>query len=165
MRVTREAKDRACYYQKRKWHFLKENDPVAYRKLLDENRLRHKAWTEKKLSEDPLYFKRKKIEYTKRTFEQRREKNLIRNYGLSIAQYEALVIFQGGRCAICGTDKPKERHKSGNLHVDHDHKTGKRRGLLCGSCNSALGLFKDDPEIISKAAQYLRSFSEVLIVV
>jgi hypothetical protein len=53
--------------------------------------------------------------------------------GVSDADYEALLAAQGGGCAICG-NPPKTRR----LHVDHDHKTGKVRGLLCHRCNRAL---------------------------
>jgi hypothetical protein len=63
---------------------------------------------------------------------------------------------QGGRCLICGTaegDAPR-----GRLHVDHDHKTGALRALLCGNCNLGLGHFKDDPVRIRSAIDYLRRF-------
>ena len=53
--------------------------------------------------------------------------------GLPLAEYDALLAAQGGGCAICG-NAPKTRR----LHVDHDHKTGKVRGLLCHRCNRAL---------------------------
>jgi len=58
--------------------------------------------------------------------------------GLSLEDYDALLVAQGGGCAICGTT-PKSRR----LHVDHDHKTGKVRGLLCMRCNRALPTWVD----------------------
>jgi len=57
---------------------------------------------------------------------------------------------QGHACAMCG-DKPTDK----KLGVDHNHKTGAIRGLLCGTCNTALGMLKDDPAIILKAYNYL----------
>lgn len=72
-------------------------------------------------------------------------------YGLTPEHYEALLSAQGGRCAICG-GRP-----TGNLHVDHDHNTGKVRGLLCGRCNPALGAFQDSPRILLAAVRYLEA--------
>lgn len=67
-------------------------------------------------------------------------------------EYEALVAKQQGLCAICGSTCSSGR----NLAVDHCHKTGKVRGLLCGNCNRAIGQLGDDPERIERAASYLR---------
>lgn len=58
---------------------------------------------------------------------------------------------QGGVCAIC-----KEKPKNGRLAIDHLHGTDKVRGLLCSPCNTALGLFKDDPERLAAAIEYLK---------
>lgn len=69
---------------------------------------------------------------------------------LTADEYDALSERQGGRCAICG-DVPK-----GRLVVDHDHETGKVRGLLCNFCNAALGFFRDDPHRLIAAANYLQ---------
>lgn len=71
-------------------------------------------------------------------------------YGLSITQYEQMYFNQSGLCSIC--DNPL----IGNLMVDHDHLTGKVRGLLCGRCNSGLGHFCDDIDSMCRAQAYLR---------
>lgn len=75
-------------------------------------------------------------------------------YGISLAQYEEMLVAQDGRCRICGSDKADSRGRS--LHVDHDHATGRVRGLLCNQCNHAIGLLQDSPERFERAADYLR---------
>lgn len=72
---------------------------------------------------------------------------LRRTYGISLVQFDELVLAQGGCCAVC--DCPAK------LCVDHDHKTNKVRGLLCGNCNRAIGLLKDSPSRAQKVAWYL----------
>lgn len=74
-------------------------------------------------------------------------------YGLSPDRYEELMLAQDGRCAICRSDAWPG--KGNRPHVDHDHATGKVRGLLCASCNNGLGRFADDPERLRAAADYL----------
>jgi hypothetical protein len=69
-------------------------------------------------------------------------------YGLTVDDYEILISEQDGGCAICGDN-------SHTLHVDHDHKTGKVRGLLCRLCNTALGKFIDDRQLLEAAILYL----------
>lgn len=76
----------------------------------------------------------------------------MRTYGISDANYAALLSQQGGCCAIC-RQPPGER----SLAVDHDHLTGRIRGLLCGLCNTALGLLRDNPDLIDRASAYLRN--------
>lgn len=75
-----------------------------------------------------------------------------RNYGISLDDYNELFQKQNGLCAICF--KPETRMKY-RLHIDHCHGTGKIRGLLCNTCNRALGLFKDNPEVLLRAYKYL----------
>jgi hypothetical protein len=75
----------------------------------------------------------------------------LRAYGLTQADWDALIERQGNRCAICRTDKPGGRGE--RWHIDHD--TGRVRGLLCGRCNSAIGMLQHDPEIIRAAALYV----------
>lgn len=72
-------------------------------------------------------------------------------YDLTVEQVEEMAA-KG--CAICGTVEWNGRHK--RPHVDHDHKTGRVRGILCSECNTGLGKFKDDPTILEAALAYLR---------
>lgn len=74
-------------------------------------------------------------------------------YGLTDEQYEALLTRQDGRCAICKTNEWSGHHKK--PHVDHDHATGRVRGILCNNCNQGLGRFADDPVRLMAAARYL----------
>jgi hypothetical protein len=78
----------------------------------------------------------------------------LRQYHLSMEQYQAMEDRQSNLCAICGKP-PKGRV----LHIDHCHRSGKVRALLCGSCNMILGLANDDQEILMKALAYLREHS------
>lgn len=78
-----------------------------------------------------------------------RKSNLKRQFGLSIESYNKLLERQHGVCAICG-EKP-----SIELNVDHCHKTGQVRGLLCSPCNLGLGNFKDNSNRLYKAVEYL----------
>ena len=84
-----------------------------------------------------------------RTTLSQRKSHLRIAFGISVEEYDALVHKQDGKCAICGIT-PK-----GNLHVDHDHSTGKIRGLLCNPCNSGIGLLGDDIVIMQAAIRYL----------
>ncbi|HUW09593.1 MAG TPA: endonuclease VII domain-containing protein [Anaerolineae bacterium] len=86
---------------------------------------------------------------------QDQEAHLKRAYGLSLADYDAILADQGGGCAICGA-LPGDDAK-GRLHVDHDHETGQVRGLLCGNCNHALGSFRDSIALMRSAIAYLES--------
>jgi hypothetical protein len=82
---------------------------------------------------------------------ERRIKNAQYRYGVSPEQYELLLKIQGGRCFICKTI-PKR-----TLCIDHCHKSKKVRGLLCDKCNRGLGYFNDSLDLITAAADYLKS--------
>lgn len=86
-----------------------------------------------------------------------RDALFLKKYGITHDQYDAMAAAQGGVCAICGGTKAIDKWKSGlrNLQVDHCHDTGKVRGLLCFSCNTALGHFGDDLALVQKALVYL----------
>lgn len=73
-------------------------------------------------------------------------------YGITLDEYETVLLAQEGLCAICGTEPVEER-----LNVDHCHQSGRFRGLLCRPCNWGLGNFRDDPSLLLRAADYLAS--------
>jgi hypothetical protein len=81
---------------------------------------------------------------------------------MSPEDYETLLVQQGGVCAICRQGVDSGRFLCGALNVDHDHKTGIVRGLLCGFCNCAIGKLNDDPDLLDRAAVYLRDKSSVV---
>ncbi len=83
----------------------------------------------------------------------RRERagHLMRKYGMTIEQYDAMLEAQGGGCYICG--RPPRDDIS--LHVDHDHSTGEIRGILCFRCNNALADFQEDTGLLRNAIGYL----------
>lgn len=80
------------------------------------------------------------------------DENIRRKYGVTTEDYERMLADQDGRCAICGATEPGGK---GQFHVDHCHKGGQVRGLLCHHCNLGLGHFKDDTERIKAAIAYL----------
>jgi len=115
----------------------------------------------------PEKSKTNKTEYRKNHREQERERSgkwyknnpdkarnghLKRRYGIDQPTYLTLLASQGGKCAICGT---AESGGHGVWHIDHDHETGKIRGLLCHGCNTALGGFGDNPDRLLAAVDYL----------
>jgi len=89
----------------------------------------------------------------------RRNWSLIKKYGISLEDFNLMFLNQNNRCLICNCvmQLPKEQMGQGMdvVAIDHDHKTGQVRGLLCNSCNKGLGHFKDDKKILSKAIKYL----------
>jgi peptide methionine sulfoxide reductase MsrB len=76
--------------------------------------------------------------------------------GFTPEEFNTKLEEQGGVCAICGTDNPGKL----DFCADHDHANGTKRGVLCRKCNSGLGHFNDDPEIISKAINYLIHYTK-----
>ena len=100
------------------------------------------------------YFKAYKQRHKERDAESAKGRQLKYLYGISLHDYDRLLEKQNGRCKICGTTHPGGK---GRFHVDHNHDTGKVRGLLCNSCNTGLGRFKDSPTLLLSAHHYLLS--------
>jgi len=85
-------------------------------------------------------------------------------YGVDARRYQQMLVEQNGVCAVCGQ---QERHADGltgkqkDLAVDHCHDTGAVRALLCSACNTAIGLFNDDPKLLGAAKEYLAKHGRV----
>jgi hypothetical protein len=107
-----------------------------------------KIWDKEHLTERRMY-KEKNREKSKNQY-------LIKTYGITLEQYNQMLIEQNGVCAICGQKETrKSKYNKYTLSVDHNHKTGKVRGLLCHGCNNCLGTLKDDIKIFQSAIEYL----------
>jgi hypothetical protein len=86
-----------------------------------------------------------------------RKHHLKKKFGITMIDYENMLILQLSGCSICGrtimeTGKP--------LGIDHNHQTGTVRGLLCNKCNRGLGFLNDDTELLLKAIKYLNKWKE-----
>lgn len=94
--------------------------------------------------------------YVKRTSEYQRNWQLKVKFGITIDDYNKMLESQDYKCGIC------ERHMTEfnkNLGVDHNHKTGDIRGLLCQFCNTGLGLFREDLNLIKKVCNYIERYN------
>jgi len=87
--------------------------------------------------------------------EKERANKLMHNHGITIEEYDKLLAAQNGICVICGLPPNSKK-----LSVDHNHETGKIRGLLCKSCNRALGLVYESVDILAKMINYLETRNE-----
>ena len=115
------------------------------------NRARARAW---RLENAEQYWetKRRYVASGLKAVADRRS-YLKRSSGLSLDDYERMLKAQGGRCAIC-RQPPNPKI---SFHIDHDHQTGKVRGLLCFTCNNGLGQLQDSPVLLRKAAAYVEA--------
>jgi hypothetical protein len=150
------------------WAFIKdvpEKPESAQAKRCDST----KPW-----GKDNFYWKEKRVasedrkEYMRQWHRQARLANadyymdidLRKKYGITLEWYRNTLAKQNNVCAICKQPETAViRGKVIAMPVDHDHKTGKARGLLCTKCNQGLGLFRDNKDILQVAIQYLDSFS------
>ncbi len=91
----------------------------------------------------------KQREYQKTdAYKQAQRRSRMKQYGITVEDYDAMLLAQDGRCAVC--DRPMF-----GPHIDHDHVTGEVRGLLCRACNQGLGIFEDDVDRLLGALTYL----------
>ena len=137
-------------------------DSVPFGKTIEEHRIYYKWWRTRN-KED---YNKKRLEWAnknrkKRTI-QARNSYLKKKYNISNEEYYSLYNKQNGKCAICfqciEIILNKRGNNSNSCHLDHDHKTGKIRGMLCHSCNNALGHFKDNTKIMLQAVKYITNY-------
>lgn len=126
------------------WVDQRRGSPKSYCKEC--NRVAARNWRKSK----PGY----ESERYQATKSETRERHLLRKYNVSLADYEAMLNNQGGRCAICLA--PESEQFKGVFHVDHCHATGAVRGLLCRGCNHMLGVVGDNPATLMRAIAYLK---------
>lgn len=93
-----------------------------------------------------------------------RNYHYIKKYGIDVELFEIMWIAYRGKCDICNIDMIRPLKQKGQplntVCVDHDHKTGKVRGLLCSRCNKALGFFEDDLDKLQSAKKYLEKYND-----
>lgn len=112
------------------------------------------AYQKKNFEKVKVYSKNYLKSRSKYTAKQKRKWYLKVNYDIDVEDYDDIYIEQGGRCAICGRHQSEIKR---SLFIDHCHKTGLVRGLLCHKCNLLLGHSNDNPEILMNAIKYLGS--------
>ena len=96
-------------------------------------------------------------EYDKKRYNKVERVNRLKNYGIAVDDYDKMFKKQNGVCAICGKPETKiSRSGVRRLSIDHNHKTGKIRGLLCCKCNIGIGSFLESVEFLLKAIKYLK---------
>ena len=109
----------------------------------------HDCWNKFKHRNDRKYLKKKTMNRL-----HVRNSKLLKWYGITLEEYNEMLIKQGGVCAICNGVNKDGR----DLHVDHNHLTGKIRGLLCIDCNFLVHRAKDDRKILERAQEYLFNY-------
>ncbi len=108
----------------------------------------HEAWRLKNLGKAAEHARKWRAKYPQRS----KDLMIKKNYGLEAGTYDRMLALQNGKCAICETTRAGGK---GAFHVDHDHSSGKVRGLLCHDCNTGLGKFKDRAALLHSAVKYL----------
>lgn len=142
------------------WKKANPEKVEAYRlKGLENSRKRGRKWYYKHHEENKLNSAKYAKEWRQNNPEKRKtikRRHDLKKYGITEEQYEDMVLHQLGVCAIC---EKEQKDNSRRLDIDHCHKTGKVRGLLCSKCNTALGLLNEELELFNKAVNYLRKSS------
>lgn len=124
----------------------------ASRKDWAKRRAYEKAYRESTKTKQAVT-KRKWYELNREHVIKRTRRSAIKRlFGIDQAEVDRMFVEQNGACVICGNWLDQGR----NTHIDHNHVSGKVRGLLCGLCNKGLGLFKDSPDLLELASKYLR---------
>jgi len=134
---------KACNLEAKRQRYLADPAPA---------KARVKRWQQENAERLNAYRRNRRLEPEVK--ERERAGHLMRKYGITLAQYDAMLVEQGGRCFICRR-LPRD---DSSLHVDHDHSTQQVRGLLCFPCNNALADFQEDLDLLRQAMAYLRKY-------
>ena len=154
-----EHKTEISDYNK-KDHTQRQKDPIFRKKKAKSARTWYSENLERGRTTRSVHYRTNRVKYCQQGRERYAENpekffgRSLRKYGLTLAAYYSLLELQKNGCALCGSSTPGSRTK--HFCVDHDHTTGKVRGLLCNRCNRALGLAHDDSKLLLKMAAYVR---------
>jgi len=148
---------KSCTKTYRRNHHIKnlEHDKAIAKVWRDNTKERKRKHYEENREE----ILRKAKEYQQNNPDKIKNADLMRDFGISLEEYNKMLVDQNYGCAICGKSNTAVDKRSGkpkSLAVDHDHKTGKIRGLLCEAHNRALGMFHDNIEELMAAIKYLK---------
>jgi hypothetical protein len=153
--LTPEQKLQRAEYA-RKWRRKNPEKASKQSKLYRiRNKEKIKISNKKYREENNEYLQKINKEWYNENKEKVRDVQLNRTFGITLEEYNELLNKQNGVCSICG-DPPTIDQKK--FSIDHDHITGKIRGILCRGCNVGIGHFKDDPELLRKAINYIKNF-------
>ena len=118
--------------------------------------IKNREWRIKNVDRRDEHNKKRRENPVRKEYD--RQRGYMRKYGITRETYLAMREAQGYRCAICGLHEDEHKlSRWGNLCLDHNHKTGQIRSLLCAQCNKGLGSFKDSAIMLKWAAAYLES--------
>lgn len=142
-----------CYARGRYWQdeALREATKAASR--------RHWRKTKRALTDEQKAARRERVRGQYAADPRRFQSQVLKSkFGITLDDYDAMLVAQGGGCQICGAPPAGDKR----LAVDHCHETGRVRGLLCTPCNQALGLMRDDPNRLQRAIAYLSADAEFM---
>jgi hypothetical protein len=142
-------KNKNSYYQNNLIH-LKKYQKRYYKKNKNKRIKYNNQWRLNHKKHRKLYYIKNK--------NRAKGYELKRNYGITLFEKKQIIIKQNYRCLSCNTDLKKLNEKS--IHIDHDHVTNKIRGVLCASCNLALGILEENPKKIYKLYLYINNIKK-----
>jgi len=151
---AKKYKEMIKKWRKKNKSKLKEQSQTPHRKEY------MKKWRQK--PENKKKAAKRLREYRENNPEKRaliQRKSMLKNtYGVTLDWYDSKLEEQKGRCAICGVDNP-QRENTKHFSIDHNHSTGKVRGLLCVRCNTFIGYANEHPNVLQSAIKYLKKYN------
>lgn len=139
------------YYEANKERFAEGRKSDKYKKM--RKRYNERRRERYKVDEEYRHDIRRKVKNYQDSHPEARLAQRIKKYGITVDEYMEMYMAQDGKCAICGAEVGNA--EGDRLYVDHNHRTGKVRGILCSNCNLGIGKFFDNIELLRKAIQYL----------
>jgi hypothetical protein len=147
------TKEECKKYNKEYYRTHKDSIKNATKKYKSTRKEQYKEYYKKYKEKSSEYYKTRMLKNPQKVKEGWIRGGLKKRFNMTLEEYNLILEKQENKCFICRTDVSLTGKR---LHVDHDHKNGKIRGLLCNQCNLGLGAFKDNIELFKKAIEYLQ---------